>query len=366
MPISCTPASTWPAKFAYLSASIFIAASGSVNLLYGIQKGSDPASSAVWGAVSVAASITFALSWPALIRTAGNRSFSGAMVAIVALLLSGGYSISAALGSAGAGRMDAAAQEQDTTGTRKRAQAAYDTAKGEIEGLKASRPVGEIEALVAAAKPVCRIVQNLAGRSEVCSKPPVLLGELGRAQRRAELASSMATASGQLATTPTGRVANADAKVLARYLAALGADIGPDRLNDLLVLLTVALVEMGGGLSLALGLALSAAPAGRPEASPSTPADHSGQSVQPPVHALPSTPATAPVHPTARPATVLDWVAEQGGRAVTSRRKLADALGRPATTVADELARLVAAGAVRATPGPRGTMIELAAAGRPN
>jgi hypothetical protein len=57
---------------------------------------------------------------------------------------------------------------------------------------------------------------------------------------------------------------------------------------------------------------------------------------------------TAPAHPTARmretPATVLDWVAGQGGRALTSRRKLADALGRPATTVADELARLAPCG----------------------
>jgi hypothetical protein len=99
VPISCTPASTWPAKFAYLSASIFIAASGSVNLLYGVAKGQDPANAAVWGTVSVAASITFALSWPALIKA---RSLSRAMVAIVAMLLSGGYSISAALGSAGA------------------------------------------------------------------------------------------------------------------------------------------------------------------------------------------------------------------------------------------------------------------------
>jgi hypothetical protein len=88
--IHTTTASPWPSRAAYFSAAIFIAASGSVNLLYGIAKGTDPASSAVWGAVSVAASITFALSWPALIR---SRSFSGAIVAIVALFLSGGYNI---------------------------------------------------------------------------------------------------------------------------------------------------------------------------------------------------------------------------------------------------------------------------------
>ena len=75
MSIPTTTASPWPSKGAYFSAAVFIAASGSVNLIYGIGKGSDPANSAVWGAVSVAASITFALSWPALIRV---RSFSSA------------------------------------------------------------------------------------------------------------------------------------------------------------------------------------------------------------------------------------------------------------------------------------------------
>ena len=137
----------------------------------------------------------------------------------------------------------------------------------------------------------------------------------------------------------------------------------PDRLNDLLVLLTVALVEMGGGLSLALGMAL--APRQRGAQRLRRPPRPTGQSVQPPVHALPSTPATAPVHPTARPSTVLDWVAGQGGRALTSRRKLADALARPATTIGDELTRLAAAGAMGAT-SPRGTVLELVAVGKPN
>jgi hypothetical protein len=58
-------------------------------------------------------------------------------------------------------------------------------------------------------------------------------------------------------------VANSDAKALARHLAAIGLDITADRLNDLLVLLAVLMIEAGGGVSLALGIALSAAPAGR-------------------------------------------------------------------------------------------------------
>ena len=67
----------------------------------------------------------------------------------------------------------------------------------------------------------------------------------------------MNTASAELARLPTAKVANSDAKALARYLAALGADVTPERLNDLLVLLAVLMIEAGGGLSLAVGMALS-------------------------------------------------------------------------------------------------------------
>jgi hypothetical protein len=60
-----------------------------------------------------------------------------------------------------------------------------------------------------------------------------------------------------LASIQPARIANSDAKALARYLGALGLEIGPDQLNDLLVLLAVVMIEAGGGLSLAIGMALS-------------------------------------------------------------------------------------------------------------
>ena len=69
----------------------------------------------------------------------------------------------------------------------------------------------------------------------------------------------MDKASVELAKIQPAKVANSDAKALARYFAALGADVTPDRLNDLLVLLAVLMIEAGGGLSLAVGMALSGA-----------------------------------------------------------------------------------------------------------
>jgi len=51
-------------------------------------------------------------------------------------------------------------------------------------------------------------------------------------------------ASGEPARIQPARVANSDAKALTRYLGALGLEVGPDRLNDLLVLLAVIMVEV--------------------------------------------------------------------------------------------------------------------------
>jgi hypothetical protein len=97
----------WPARCAYAAAGLFSAASGITNLLYGIAKGTDFGTSLVWGAVSVAVSIVFALSWPAALIT---------------------YSVSAALGSAMGGRASAAIEEQDAKDRKARAQAKWDAA----------------------------------------------------------------------------------------------------------------------------------------------------------------------------------------------------------------------------------------------
>jgi hypothetical protein len=370
--IPTATASPWPSRAAYFSAAVFIAASGSVNLIYGIGRGSDPASSAVWGAVSVAASITFALSWPALIRAAGNRSLSGAAVALVALLLSGAYSISAALGSAGAGRMDATAQETATTGNRQRAQASYDAAKAELATLKSARPAAELQAIIDRNPEAGGRCAFVNGSMRTVCPPHPLAPELARSKRRAELEATAASASVQLASTPVSKVANADAKTLARYLQALGADIGAERLNDLLVLLTVALVEMGGGLSLALALTLSAAPAGRPAAPASEASADTRQTqttlanAQNDASVLPVRERPSSVQSVVRPSDVAEWLRMQGGKAHVGMRCLGADLGCSASRAHEQVRRLAMSGVLRATPGPRGTVLELVVAARPN
>ena len=68
----------------------------------------------------------------------------------------------------------------------------------------------------------------------------------------------MDRAAADLAKTATpAKVANSDAAALAGYLAALGWPVEPDVLNRLLALLAVLVIELGGGASLAIGMALN-------------------------------------------------------------------------------------------------------------
>src|SRR5262245_32897525 len=138
----------WPAHCAYLSAAIFIAASGATNIVYGFSKGDSLTTSIVWAGVAGAVAIVFALAWPALIRSLEAKQWSAALVALLALALSGTYSVTAALGSAAGGRMNAATEEQTTTDARTKAQAAYDRAQADLDVLAAAKPGAELQVLI--------------------------------------------------------------------------------------------------------------------------------------------------------------------------------------------------------------------------
>ena len=373
MGVPMDPASKWPARAAFAAAGIFVGASGTINVVYGWSKGTDLVSSATWATVAAAVAIVFALSWPALIRSVEMRRWSAALVALVALALAGSYSVTAALGSTAGARANAANAEVATTDARQRAQDAYEAAKAELAGLRTARPVAELEALVASAHPRCRIVVQLGRRDTVCTPPAALVAELGRAERRSELDAVLAKASGELARIGPAKVANSDAKALARYLAALGFDIGPDRLNDLLVLLAVLMIEAGGGLSLALGMALSAPTVIHAErrTSNSLAGEHE-QSVtvfETPLSkanslSLGSGPPVQPPAPAVHAPTILDLLHARGGSLRTTTRRLGAEVGRPPATVHTELRRLAASGLITLDADRRGTHIALRA--KPN
>src|SRR5262245_1069866 len=115
---------TWTQRLSYIAAALFTVASAGTNLLYGLAKGTDLATSLVWGAVSIGVSIVFALSFPGIIAASQRREWAQAAVISVALALSGAYSVSAALGSASGGRTVATATEKANIDASARAQLA--------------------------------------------------------------------------------------------------------------------------------------------------------------------------------------------------------------------------------------------------
>ena len=109
MSIPTTTASPWPCRAAYFSAAVSISASGAINVLYGWQKGTDLPTSLVWAGVAGAVAVISALSWPALIRSLEAKRWSAALISLIALVLAGAYSVTAALSSAFSGQSSGAA-----------------------------------------------------------------------------------------------------------------------------------------------------------------------------------------------------------------------------------------------------------------
>jgi hypothetical protein len=371
------PGAAWPSKIAYSCAGIFAVAAIGTNAIYGFGRGDNLPSSLIWSGVAIAVSAAFTLAWPATMRALNNRDWPAAAMCAVAAVLFGTLSVAGALGAASAGRTTAANVETDTTAARKRAQASYDEAQAELSRLEPSRSVVELVPLVEAAKPQCRVRVDSTGQTKVCAKPSGLLTELGRAQRRAELQDQIERASAGLVTGSV-RPADSDAKALAKYLAAVGLEVTPERITDLLILLAVLVLEFGPGACLALALTLSGAPASRPVPLAGVVAGQSGQSeLRPagfvtvpamPVSVRPAGPSTPTVTVPATPDSVdggdvLAWLHNHGGRAI-GVRPMAEALGRPRSTLSDQLRRLAGHGRITLTPGRRGLVIETA--WRPN
>jgi hypothetical protein len=261
-------------------------------------------------------------------------------------------------------RAHAAIEEKDTTNKRTKAQASYDAAAAELSALKPSRPVAEMEAVVEAAKPVCRIVVGNGYRGETCSKPAALTAELGRAKRRVELEQKIEQVTGDLAKTGPAKVANADAVALSTYLQAIGLHIDADRVNKLLVLLAVLVIECGGGLALAVGMALSeerrASGELREDYEKATSGAGTTASYAMPANAVTSQ-IVAPSQKPRRSARdgLLELLAGTKGPLRVGQEGLAEALGVTSARVRQVLKELVTAGAIRVRTSPAGTTITL-------
>jgi hypothetical protein len=390
-----------PVLLAYFAAAIFTVASASLNCAYGWSKGGGLPSSAIWASVAVAASIVLALSFPALLGSIERRKWPHAFLSLCALLVTGGYSVSAALGSASGGRNDASNFEQAATGARARVQAAYDEARAELASLAPTRPVEELEALLARENRRaggCG-VENGTGRwrCPMSRQTVALQAELGRTKRRLELEQRVSSANEDLSTAPVARQANSDAAALASFASTVGWSISVDAFNKLLTLLSVLLVECGGGLAVSVGMALQVrreatsalvparvAPALAPScpvvplSEPAGAGDRGGggdRAASPPPEATDGARDAAPTRGPRAPTSELgepvisgegpaaerffSYMRASGGRAVIGQRALGEKLGVSRSRVCQMLRTHEAAGRISVRAGARGSEIRL-------
>lgn len=380
-----------PSTLAVAAAVIFTLASASTNLFYGLAKGVDLPTSIIWGSVAVAASIGLALAPSALIASLSARRYTAATVAFVAIMIFGAYSVTAALGSASGSRTAAQSEATEILSARKRHQTAYDTSKAELDTLAAARPSAEIAAEIEAIDRLPGIIIDgvpcggtLNGKitKQWCPKRAELVAEKGRSDRRSDLQAAMADASAELAKLPRAKVANSDAAALAGYLEVVGQPLSTDALNKLLVVLAVLVIEFGGGLCLALALAL------RPDT-----ADVSAQMIDTKITQDVSAPLETPVfvdQPTsaAKPnksvkrtrknekngrggsgsggqrlgTNVVELLKQNGGRLEGGQRGLGRLLGASKSRINEVLRELHESGVAVVSATKIGTKIELVAA----
>jgi hypothetical protein len=408
-------AGVWPARLCYAAAGMFSLASGGTNLIYGWNKGTDMPSSLVWAAVSLGVSIVFASSWPAFIRSMDAKHWSRAVMVLVALLITGGYSVSAALGSAMGGRASAVLEAKDIEARKAKAQATWEAAKAELDALTTAKPATDLQPLIDNAKaelaklPItrgvteieaslraarrdpnrysCALINGSMGiscpkleaekaraqqRERLTAKIDGWIGEIGQAdQRRAEqrekAKAAMDKAAAELATTRPTKVANSDAVALAGYLQGLGLNIDADRANKLLVLLAVLVIECGGGLALAVGMALGDSTRNAPETQKRdgvpTATLSVSEGVPRPCHqAFPVFQSRAvqqqQLQTEPLDQRLLRLIVERGGTLIAGQREIGRLIGVSASHAHRLLHDLFGAGVISLAPGRTGTVVK--------
>jgi hypothetical protein len=380
------------------SATLFFAALllGGASLVtavtYAANRGTDDTSTAVWSAVGLAAGLITLLAPSEAARAVASRHWGRATSATLAALLCGSFAIAGALGSASSGRNHAVATAESSTNERTRQLATYTRITADLTALTPARPAAELRAMI---KPLdARIgtadcgnwVRNLDVRA-ACANRNTLQVELARADRRVDLDQQLATAMSALSTAGAPPVeANADAKALAGYLKILGYSVDAATLNDLLTILAVLVVEVGGALALGLARGTQMSQTVTPATAASVPRSTVPAMAAPiaanDLEGVPAAPGLAgTLGPAARglattatvPAynhtddesvvslRIIEAARASGGTLQTSVRRLASQVAAPKTTVHRALMLLAAAGALELATSPAGTLVKLAA-----
>ena len=265
MTLPSTNASNFQAKTAFACTALFSLASISTNAVYGWSKGTSFPSSVVWALLAIAVGATLVLSTAALFKALAAKTYAQAAFIALGLLICGSYSVVAAVGSATGQRMSAALSEDNTASRRANSQKAIEEATAYLAALSTKRSSGVIQAeidgiLMGPGLDGCKAI-NGPRTKETCPHVAELRTELATAQAtekdRAETQATIDKAHSELVSLPPPKVVNSDAVAVAQLLQAFGYNPTVAEINTALAILSVLVIELGGSVSLAVGLALS-------------------------------------------------------------------------------------------------------------
>lgn len=340
----------------------FLAASIATNVAHAISVADSTVKAVISGAIAGACALGLAVTIPALLSALRGRAYAAAAMTIVAAILFGSYSITAALGALGSARLTASVNEVTYEERLARARAAYSAASETLRTTAAARPMAELDAehrrlSAAIAETDCRgWVRNIAVR-QACADRLAIEVEQGRARAIAEARRAQAVGEAQLdrLQAQPARPANADAVMLAKIFGQLGLTAGADMLTTALVVLGVAVLELGAGLSFGI--------AGTMRASTDVVVLNAVPQLDPGIRpALPSTEVSTPPHRKVSTKVSMDASMDTSSKASTrSCRKVSrsPARGRGVEMVAAALRDAILAKGGRWDIGVRGIAGEL-------
>jgi hypothetical protein len=223
----------------------------------GWQRGATFTDQIVWAGAGTALALlsVSGMSMVLISRGATRKALAGTVY-----LLGLGFTAIAAVGSQHAGRDFNAATADSLQGQRARLESAYKRASDSLSQLPAARPAEivqtDIERIMLAngIHDCATTWDNTILQQKTCaSRIEPLKAEIAAGKESERLKTELATLTQQLSSLGVAKTANADAGALSNYLAVMGITVTPGRIADILNLLTVAAIEVCGGIAIALG-----------------------------------------------------------------------------------------------------------------
>jgi hypothetical protein len=349
MPSTTTAHPRASIAIAYSAAALLAVASGATNVLSAIGKHADIGPQLIAASIALAVAGLVTITLPVAIQLVRSRNYAGALIASIAFVLAASFSVTAALGTLGAPRLQAAMTVSHFDSSRSRLDQERNRAVVELGNLASARPASDLNGIIATklSTPCANGCHKIDGQvsTRICAEVAALQEEASRANRISALTGTIARIDKEAAQLGSPKIANGDAAALVAVLAVFGIAVDVGAVNVALIVLAVVILECGSGLSLAIAQSMRVgAPVALLQAVPALPAPMTPAIEEPAAAASDVTRATAD--------KIMAAAKQSGGKlTATSKREVARMIEATPPTAARALAFIAAARMATVTVG---------------